>query len=65
MLPMNMTFMGAGKLEKSIDTQHQQPAALRDSCPGVVIPFAAVDARHPAIVDYSGRNAFSESSCTR
>jgi uncharacterized protein len=50
-LPMDMTFMGAGKVEQSIDVQHQQLAELRDAYPQVVIPFAAVDPRHPGIVE--------------
>ena len=50
-LPMDMTFMGAGKVEQSIDVQHQQLAELRDKYPKVVIPFAAVDPRHSGIVE--------------
>jgi predicted TIM-barrel fold metal-dependent hydrolase len=45
-LPMDMTFLNAGRLEKSIDEQHDELADLRDHHPDVVIPFAAVDPRH-------------------
>ncbi len=50
-LPMDMTYMGAGNVEESIDVQHEQLAALRDANPEVVIPFAAADPRHPGVVE--------------
>jgi predicted TIM-barrel fold metal-dependent hydrolase len=46
-----MTMMNAGRCEESIAVQHEQLAKLRDDNPGVVIPFAAVDPRHPDIVE--------------
>jgi predicted TIM-barrel fold metal-dependent hydrolase len=45
-LPMDMTFLNAGRVEKSIDDQHDELARLRDQFQDVVIPFAAVDPRH-------------------
>ena len=46
-LPMDMTFLNAGRLEKSIDDQHNELAKLRDKFhDDAVIPFAAVDPRH-------------------
>ena len=50
-LPMDMEFMGAGRVAESIDVQHAQLAALRDRYPDSVIPFAAVDPRHEAVVE--------------
>jgi uncharacterized protein len=50
-LPMDMTMMNAGRCEQSIAVQHEQLAELRDQQPDVVIPFAAVDPRHPGIVE--------------
>lgn len=50
-LPMDMTQMNAGSVEESIDAQHRQLAKLRDSHPDSVVPFAAVDPRHPGIVE--------------
>ncbi len=50
-LPMDMTFMGAGRLRASIDDQHAELARLRDAYPDLVVPFAAVDPRHPDVVD--------------
>lgn len=49
-LPMDMTWMGAGRVRSSIDEQHAELARLRDSHPEV-LPFAAVDPRHPGIVE--------------
>jgi uncharacterized protein len=49
-LPMDMTYMNAGGLEKSIDEQHGDLATLRKSMPEL-IPFAAVDPRHADVVD--------------
>jgi predicted TIM-barrel fold metal-dependent hydrolase len=48
-LPMDMTHMGAGRVPKSIGEQHEEVAALRDRYPGLVIPFAAADPRHPDV----------------
>jgi predicted TIM-barrel fold metal-dependent hydrolase len=50
-LPMDMTFLGAGPIEQSIELQHEQLAQLRRDNPEIVIPFAAVDPRHPNIVE--------------
>jgi uncharacterized protein len=50
-LPMDMTMMNAGTCEESIAVQHEQLAGLRDRYPKAVIPFAAVDPRHPGIVE--------------
>jgi predicted TIM-barrel fold metal-dependent hydrolase len=49
-LPMDMTFMNAGRVEKSIDDQHEELATLRDHFNDVVIPFAAVDPRHGEVI---------------
>jgi predicted TIM-barrel fold metal-dependent hydrolase len=49
-LPMDMTFMGAGRLQKSIDEQHSELKWLYRSHPEHVIAFAAADPRHTAIV---------------
>ena len=49
-LPMDMTFMNAGRVEKSIDDQHEELAKLRDHFHDVVIPFAAVDPRHGEVI---------------
>jgi predicted TIM-barrel fold metal-dependent hydrolase len=48
---MDMTLMSAGPVETSIADQHAELAGLRDHYPNVVIPFAAVDPRHPGIVE--------------
>lgn len=50
-LPMDMTMMNAGACEESIAVQHEQLVELRDANPDIVIPFAAVDPRHPDIVE--------------
>jgi predicted TIM-barrel fold metal-dependent hydrolase len=50
-LPMDMTYMGAGGLQESIDVQHEQLADLQRTHSDIVIPFAAVDPRHPDIVN--------------
>lgn len=49
-LPMDMEFMKAGKIKKSIAAQHDELRRLRDDYPELVIPFAAVDPRRPNIV---------------
>jgi predicted TIM-barrel fold metal-dependent hydrolase len=50
-LPMDMEFMGAGKVEHSLAEQHEELARLRDDTNGLVIPFAGVDARRPGVVE--------------
>jgi uncharacterized protein len=51
-LPMDMTEMNAGAVEAGIEAQHRELAAMRDAYPdATVIPFAAVDPRHPGIVE--------------
>jgi predicted TIM-barrel fold metal-dependent hydrolase len=50
-LPMDMTFLNQGPVEKSIADQHREVARLRDSQPDLVIPFAAVDPRHKGIAE--------------
>jgi len=50
-LPMDMTMMNAGVVDIGIERQHADLAALRDRFPESVIPFAAVDPRHPGIVE--------------
>jgi hypothetical protein len=50
-LPMDMSTMNAGSVQASIEEQHAELAALRDSHPESVLPFAAVDPRHPGIVE--------------
>jgi predicted TIM-barrel fold metal-dependent hydrolase len=49
-LPMDMAYMGAGEVKKSLDEQHDELRVLRDRNPGLVIPFAAVDPRRPNVV---------------
>jgi predicted TIM-barrel fold metal-dependent hydrolase len=48
---MDMTKMNAGRCEQGIALQHEQLAQVRDLYPDQVIPFAAVDPRHPDIVE--------------
>jgi len=50
-LPMDMELMNAGKVKESIDVQHEQLAALRDTYPDLVIPFAAADGRRSDVVE--------------
>jgi predicted TIM-barrel fold metal-dependent hydrolase len=50
-LPMDMTFIGLGRVPTSIDEQHEQLLQLAQSQPEAIIPFAAVDPRHPGIVE--------------
>src|SRR6266404_67163 len=54
-LPMDMTMMNAGRCEEPIAMQHKGLADLRDRFPDQVIPFAAVDPRHPDIVETTTR----------
>jgi uncharacterized protein len=49
-LPMDMAFMNAGDVKKTIEEQHDELRELRDAYPDLVIPFAAVDPRRPGIV---------------
>ncbi len=49
-LPMDMAYMGAGKVPKDITKQHEQLAEMRDKLGDVVIPFAAVDPRRPGVL---------------
>ncbi len=49
-LPMDMEFMGAGKVEKDIYEQHKELAELRDQYPEQIIPFAAIDPRRNDVV---------------
>jgi predicted TIM-barrel fold metal-dependent hydrolase len=49
-LPMDMELMNAGKVRESIDVQHERLAELRDRHRGLVIPFAAADARRDDVV---------------
>jgi predicted TIM-barrel fold metal-dependent hydrolase len=49
-LPMDMAFMGAGRVPKSIEEQHEELARLRDELGDVVIPFAAVDPRRKEVL---------------
>jgi predicted TIM-barrel fold metal-dependent hydrolase len=50
-LPMDMELMNAGPVRESIAIQHAQLAALRDTYPELVIPFAAADGRHDDTVE--------------
>lgn len=49
-LPMDMEFMKAGRVEKSLVEQHDELRRLRDDYPELVVPFSAVDPRRPGIV---------------
>jgi uncharacterized protein len=51
LLPMDMTEMNAGSVDAGIDEQHAEIASLRDAFPEALIPFAAVDPRHPNIYE--------------
>jgi len=52
-LPMDMTFMNAGKLAEPIEIQHQKLLELAKdkAVDGRIIPFYAVDPRQPGIVE--------------
>lgn len=54
-LPMDMEFMGAGKVKESLEEQHATLMDLRDHDPALVIPFAAVDARRDDVVEKTKR----------
>lgn len=61
-LPMDMAFMGAGRVPKSIEEQHEELARLRDELGDVVIPFVAVDPRRqdvlPMLQNFVERRGF-------
>lgn len=48
-LPMDMAYMGAGKIKEDIDKQHDEVARLANSpeYKDVLIPFAHIDPRRP------------------
>jgi len=46
-LPMDMAFMGAGRVPEDVDAQHAELRQLRARHPDRVIPFCAVDPRRP------------------
>jgi predicted TIM-barrel fold metal-dependent hydrolase len=48
-LPMDMSYMGAGAPPTALDAQHDELARLRDLFPDTLIPFAAVDPRRPDV----------------
>ncbi len=50
-LPMDMTYLGAGRVRASVERQHAELAALRDANADVIIPFAAVDPRQEGVVE--------------
>jgi uncharacterized protein len=49
-LPMDMTYMNAGPLTSAIAEQHCELECLHKSYPELIVPFAAVDPRHPDVV---------------
>lgn len=54
-LPMDMAYMGAGKVNVDLDAQHAELAQLRDKYPAQIIPFIAVDPRRPNILEMTQR----------
>jgi len=50
-LPMDMAYMGAGKVPVEIDGQHDELARLVQKYPQQIIPFAAVDPRRPGVFE--------------
>jgi predicted TIM-barrel fold metal-dependent hydrolase len=54
-LPMEMAYLGAGKVEQPLEAQHAELAKLARDYPGLVIPFAAVDPRRPGVVEETKR----------
>lgn len=49
-LPMDMAFMGNGRIPKSLAEQHQDLIELQKQLGDVVIPFAAVDPRRKDVL---------------
>lgn len=49
-LPMDMSYMGAGAPPSGLDAQHEELAQLRDQYPTTIIPFAAVDPRRGGVL---------------
>jgi uncharacterized protein len=49
-LPMDMTFMGAGPPRRDIDDQHDELLRLADDVGDALIPFCAVDPRWPDVL---------------
>lgn len=54
-LPMEMTFLGAGKVKEPLADQHAALAKLAKDYPGIAIPFAAVDPRREGVVEETKR----------
>lgn len=52
-LPMDMAYMGAGKVKEDIDKQHDEVARLANSqkYSDIMIPFAQIDPRRPNSLD--------------
>lgn len=52
-LPMDMAFMGAGKVKEDIDEQHAEVARLsqNNKYKDILIPFAHIDPRRPGAID--------------
>jgi predicted TIM-barrel fold metal-dependent hydrolase len=50
-LPMDMAYMGAGKVPVPLEQQHHELAMMRADLGEMVIPFAAVDPRRPGVLD--------------
>ena len=52
-LPMDMAYMGAGKVKEDINRQHDEVARLANSLEykDVLIPFAHIDPRRPGSLD--------------
>lgn len=49
-LPMDMAYMGAGKVPVPLEHQHHELALMRAEFGEMVIPFAAVDPRRPNVL---------------
>jgi uncharacterized protein len=49
-LPVDMTYMGAGIPRRGIDAQHEELLALASAAAPHVIPFCAVDPRRPDLL---------------
>ncbi len=50
-LPMDMAYMGAGNVEKSLHVQHRDLAELRETHYPNIIPFVAVDPRRDGLLE--------------